>query len=61
MALRTCSPHRSWRPSERVVCDFTVMDGVVTVYDAGRTIKITNVDPQRSLAIANSFIEVSAS
>ena len=29
------------------------MNGVVTVYDAGRTIKITNVDPQRSLTIAN--------
>ena len=33
--------------------DFTAMNGVVTVYDAGRTIKITNVDPQRSLTIAN--------
>jgi hypothetical protein len=36
--------------------DLAVIHGVVTVYDAGRTIEITNVDPQHTLEIANSFI-----
>jgi hypothetical protein len=40
--------------------DLTLVDGVLTVYDAGRIVEISSVDPQRSLELAQSFVATEA-
>jgi hypothetical protein len=50
--------HRAGTVSDGALAgrDYTVSHGDVTVYDAGRTVEITSVDPQHSLRVANTFV-----